>query len=126
MQRTPFDIPEQMRDVADKSVDQARKAFDQFMDATQKAVAKAEGSAKSLSEGAADLNRQTLAYNRGECRGVLQAPRPTSSRHAPSRRSPPCSRSSCAGRWRRPPSRARASAAWSAAPRREAVDKTKK
>ena len=62
MQRTPFDIPEQMRDVADKSVDQARKAFDQFMDATQKAVAKAEGSAKSLREGAADLNRQTLAY----------------------------------------------------------------
>ena len=57
-----FEIPEQMRDVADKSVDQARKAFDQFMDATQKAVAKAEGSAKSLQEGAADLSRQTLAY----------------------------------------------------------------
>jgi phasin len=62
MQRTPFDIPEPMRDIADKSVDQARKAFDQFMDATQKAVAKAEGSAQSLREGAADLNRQTLAY----------------------------------------------------------------
>jgi phasin len=62
MQRTPFDIPEQMRQAADKSVDQAKKAFDQFMDATQKAVAKAEGSLKSVREGAADLNRQTLAY----------------------------------------------------------------
>ena len=76
MQRTPFDIPDQMRDVADKSVDQARKAVDQFIDATQKAVAKAEGSAKSLREGAADLNRQALAYRRGERRRLLR-PRPT-------------------------------------------------
>jgi len=62
MQPTPFDIPEQMRDAADKSVNQAKKAFDDFIDATQKAVAKAEGSAKSLREGAADVNRQALAF----------------------------------------------------------------
>jgi phasin len=51
-----------MRDVADKSVEQARRAFDQFIDATQKAVAKAEGSASSIREGAADVNRQALAF----------------------------------------------------------------
>jgi phasin len=62
MQRTPFDIPDQMRDAADKSVEQARRAFDQFIDATQKAVAKAEGSVKSMREGAADVNRQALAF----------------------------------------------------------------
>ena len=62
MQRTPFDIPDQMRDAADKSVEQARRAFDQFIDATQKAVAKAEGSVKSIREGAADVNRQALAF----------------------------------------------------------------
>jgi len=62
MQVTPFDIPEQMRDAADKSVNQAKKAFDDFIDATQKVVAKAEGSAQSLREGAADVNRQALAY----------------------------------------------------------------
>jgi phasin len=62
MQVTPFDIPEQMRDAADKSVNQAKKAFDDFIDATQKAVTKAEGSAQSLREGAADVNRQALAY----------------------------------------------------------------
>lgn len=61
MPLTPFDIPEQMRDAADKSVEQARKAFDDFIDATQKAVAKAENSAKTLREGAADVNRQALA-----------------------------------------------------------------
>ena len=62
MQRTPFEIPDQMRDAADKSVEQARRAFDQFIDATQKAVAKAEGSVKSMREGAADVNRQALAF----------------------------------------------------------------
>ena len=62
MQRTPFEIPDQMRQAADKSVDQAKKAFDQFMDATQKAVAKAEGSMKTARDGAAELNRQALAY----------------------------------------------------------------
>jgi len=61
MPLTPFDIPEQMRAAADKSVEQARKAFDDFIDATQKAVVKAENSAKTLRDGAADVNRQALA-----------------------------------------------------------------
>lgn len=62
MQRTPFDIPDQMRQAADKSVEQAKKAFDQFMEATQKAVAKAEGTAKSVREGATEVNRQAMAF----------------------------------------------------------------
>jgi phasin len=62
MQRTPFDIPDQMREVADKSVQQAKQAFDQFMEATQQAVAKAEGSVQSLRDGASDMNRQALAF----------------------------------------------------------------
>jgi phasin len=62
MQPTRFEIPEQMREVADKSVSQARKAIEQFLDATQQAVAKAGGSVKSAGEGAADLQRQSLAY----------------------------------------------------------------
>jgi phasin len=62
MQPTRFEIPEQMREMADKSVEQARKAFEQFLDATQKAMATAEGSARSVSEGVADVSRQSLAY----------------------------------------------------------------
>lgn len=62
MQRTPFDIPDQMRDVADKSVEQAKQAFGKYLDATQQAVAKAEGSARSVREGAAEVGRQALAY----------------------------------------------------------------
>jgi phasin len=62
MQRTPFDIPDQMREVADRSVEQAKKAVGQYLDATHEAVAKAEGSAKSVREGAAEVSRQALAY----------------------------------------------------------------
>jgi len=62
MQKTPFEIPEQMREVADRSVNEAKKAFEQFLTATQEAVAKAEGSARTLQEGAADVNRQAMAY----------------------------------------------------------------
>lgn len=62
MQRTPFDIPDQMREAADKSVEQAKKAIGQYLDATQAAVAKAEGSARSVRDGAAEVGRQALAY----------------------------------------------------------------
>jgi phasin len=62
MQRTPFEIPDQMREMADKSVEQARKAIGQYLDATQQAVAKAEGSAKSVRDGATEMSRQALAY----------------------------------------------------------------
>ena len=62
MQRTPFDIPDQMREVADKSVEQAKKAIGQYLDATHEAVAKAEGSARSVRDGAAEVSRQALAY----------------------------------------------------------------
>ncbi len=62
MQPTQFEIPEQMREVADKSVTQARLAFEQFLDATQRALANAESSARTASEGAADISRQSLAF----------------------------------------------------------------
>jgi len=62
MQRTPFEIPDQMREMADKSVNEARKALGQYLDATHEAVAKAEGSAKSVRDGAAEVSRQALAF----------------------------------------------------------------
>jgi phasin len=60
--KTTFEIPEQMRVFADKSVDQAKKAFDDFMTATAKAVEKSETSAKSMQSGARDVNRQALSF----------------------------------------------------------------
>ncbi len=59
---TPFEIPDQVREMANQSVGQARNAFTQFLDATRKAVAAAETSSRSLGDSAADVNRQTLAF----------------------------------------------------------------
>ena len=60
--KTAFEIPETMRAFADKSVDQAKKAFDDFMAATVKAVETTEQSARTVQSGAQDVNRQALAY----------------------------------------------------------------
>ncbi|GAA0779185.1 phasin [Roseibium denhamense] len=57
-----FEIPDQMRDFADKSVDQARKAFDDFMGATHKAVTNVEDSANAMQAGAADVNKKALTF----------------------------------------------------------------
>ena len=62
MQPTRFEIPEQMRDAANRSVDQAKKAFEQFLDAVGRATATAEVSAKSLGMNTADFNRQARAF----------------------------------------------------------------
>ena len=51
-----------MRQAADKSVEQAKQAFDNFMEATQQAVARAEGSARTVRDSVADANRQTMAF----------------------------------------------------------------
>lgn len=62
MKATPFEIPDQMRDMADKSVGQARQALEQYIDATQQAVAKVESSTKSAQQGAGEVSRQALAF----------------------------------------------------------------
>ena len=38
MTQNPFELPQQMRDLAEKNVEQARVAFGQFMDAMTQAV----------------------------------------------------------------------------------------
>jgi phasin len=62
MQSTRIDIPEQMRALAERSVEEAKKAFEQFVEATQNAVAAAEGSAATAAEGAGDIGREALAH----------------------------------------------------------------
>lgn len=60
--KSDFEIPEQMRDFAEKSVDQARKAFDNFMDATQKAVSTVEEQSSSAQSGSLGMNKKVLDY----------------------------------------------------------------
>ncbi len=57
-----YEIPDEMRDFAEKSVTQARKAFDGFIGAAHKAVETAQGSANALQTNAADMTRKTIGY----------------------------------------------------------------
>ena len=62
-QQTPnFEVPTEMRDFAEKSVEQARKAIDGFMGAAQRTVDTLEGSASTMQAGAKDVTRRSLSY----------------------------------------------------------------
>ena len=57
-----YEIPTEMRDFAEKSVQQAKKALDGFLGAAQKAVDTLEGSTASLKDNASGATRKTLGY----------------------------------------------------------------
>ncbi|MBZ6076173.1 phasin [Microvirga puerhi] len=61
-QTTGYEIPEEMRDFAEKSVEQARKAMDGFLGAAQKTVDTFEGSANTAQASVKDVTRKTLSY----------------------------------------------------------------
>lgn len=57
-----YEVPTEMRDFAERSVEQARKAFDGFLGAAQKAVGTVEESTNSMQANATDATRKTLTY----------------------------------------------------------------
>ncbi|QCK85520.1 phasin [Phreatobacter aquaticus] len=56
-----YEIPQEMREFADKSVEQARKAFDGFVGAAHRTVDAMESSAEVLQTGAHDVGRKAIA-----------------------------------------------------------------
>lgn len=57
-----YEIPTEMRDFAEKSVEQARKAFDGFLSAANKAVDTVQGSTATVQSSASDATKKTLSY----------------------------------------------------------------
>jgi phasin len=57
-----YEVPPEMRDFAEKSVDQARKALDGFLGAANKAVDTLQGSTSTLQTTATDATKKTLSY----------------------------------------------------------------
>jgi phasin len=57
-----YEVPAEMRDFAEKSVEQARKAIDGFMGAAQRTVETLEGSSNSVQANAKDATRKTFTY----------------------------------------------------------------
>lgn len=61
-QRSGYEVPAEMREFAEKSVEQARKAIDGFMGAAQKTVDTIEGSTSTVQSNAKDATRKTFSY----------------------------------------------------------------
>ncbi|MBI1203393.1 MAG: phasin [Rhodopseudomonas sp.] len=57
-----FEIPAEMRDMAEKSVAQAKQAFDGFVAATQHAIGTAETQAKSMQTGVKEAGELAMSF----------------------------------------------------------------
>ena len=57
-----FEIPAEMREMAEKSVDQARKAFEGFFGAAQKAVGHADSTASTMQTSARAISDKAVTF----------------------------------------------------------------
>ena len=62
MANTPFEIPNELRDFAERSVDQARKAFEGFMAAANKATGTVGSTADAVQAHAKDIGSKAMTY----------------------------------------------------------------
>ncbi len=59
-----FEIPKEMRSMAEASFDQARKAFEKFVSGAQAAAGSLEQRGATVRAGARDVSARALAYAR--------------------------------------------------------------
>ena len=57
-----FEVPAELRAMTEKSMEQARVAFNTFMSAAQQAVSHFEGQAKAMQAGAKDVSEKAMSY----------------------------------------------------------------
>ena len=57
-----FEIPSEMRDLAERSVEQAKKAFDDFITVAQKAVTAVEGQTAGAKASTKNIGEKAMAF----------------------------------------------------------------
>ena len=62
MTKSPFEVPSEMRDLASRSVEQARKAFETFIGAAQKASDSVNTGAHPIQQNVADASKMTVSF----------------------------------------------------------------
>jgi phasin len=62
MSNSPFEIPNELRDFAERSVEQARKAFEGFLTVAQRASGVAGDATNTSQTGAKSVGAHVLAY----------------------------------------------------------------
>jgi phasin len=62
MSNVPYEIPNELRDFAERSVEQARKAFEGFVNVAQKAAGTVDGAAQQAQSDAKSFSSQVFGY----------------------------------------------------------------
>ena len=62
MSSSPFEVPAELRDLADRSVEQARKAFEGFLSVAQRAAGAAGDAATTTQSSSKSLGAHVLFY----------------------------------------------------------------
>lgn len=61
-QAKPFELPADMRKFAEQSVEQARQAFDRFLEAANETMSDFEGRAEAVRTGALDVGSRAMRF----------------------------------------------------------------
>jgi phasin len=64
-------IPDEIRDMTSKSVDEARKAFESFIEAAHKATAQVEGTANALQASAKEASAKALSFTEANVKAAF-------------------------------------------------------
>ena len=72
MTASPFEIPNELRDFAERSVDQARKAFEGFVTVAQKAMGAADTATETAQKNAKSVGAQVLGYTEQNVNAALE------------------------------------------------------
>lgn len=62
MTNTPYEVPHELREFADRSVDQARKAFEGFVSVAHKTIGAVDTATASTQTSAKSVGAQVLTY----------------------------------------------------------------
>ncbi len=71
MAKTPFEIPNEVRDLTSKSVEEARKAFERFTGAARAASAQAEEAASKMQSSAKDVSEKALSFTEAHVKAAF-------------------------------------------------------
>jgi hypothetical protein len=88
MTKIPYEIPAEIRDLTAKSVEEARKAFESFIEAAHKAAAQAEGTTNALQSSGKDVSTKALSFTEANLKAALITPRSSFKRRIPRKSSP--------------------------------------
>lgn len=71
-QKPGYEIPGEMREFAERSVEQARKAFDGFMTAAKKATDDVHDTAEQARKGTLDMSAKAMTYAEGNVAAAFE------------------------------------------------------